>query len=408
MVIDSNAIFQFVLYLFLFPNLFQGAFLQFAWGADDQFWIMLPKRLFLLLPALAVIASSWLCTPTLLTLIFRHKRGEFIMALFITWWDLGKAILFFWGGIFKFALNLVGAVVGMLKITVFGVWSVLQEILFLPFRVVRNAGKSVVASTIPWIAVFLTIFWCLIEALIFSYVTSPLVSDTLSNITGETLSVPLLRIPLFIFLFFVVLGSYSVLSNLVTAVKSKSITAIAGIGVVEFIVLMVEVVFLYREFVDSLVPWFAQYSEGFELGIFWTLAIACFAWFGIRSISWFLFAAHGTPPILSIIQGKGLGVSSPSDPARARFVAFSTEFLKTIKEESNWVKTKGDELLASFMLPPLQVVGAVVNVCLLLVSGKHLFQLPFTSMDSILSSKSLVENHAPKVKAAKSVREEIL
>ena len=408
MVIDSNAIFQFFLSILLFPQLYQGTFLQFAWGADDQFWIMLPKRLFLLLPTLAVVASSWLCIPTLLTVVFRSKRVEFIMAFFITWWDLGKAIVSFWGGVFKFALNFVGALFGLLKIIVFGVWSVIQEILFLPFRVVRNASQSVVASSVPWIAVFLTVFWCIIEAVIFSYVTSPLVSDTLSNITGETLSVPLLRIPLFIFLFFVVLGSYSVLSNLVTAVKSKSVTAIAGIGVVEFIVLMVEVVFLYREFVDSLVPWFAQYSEGFELGIFWTLAIACFAWFGIRSISWFLFAAHGTPTILSIIQGKGLGVSSSREPAKARFVSFSTEFFNKIKDESDWLKITGDELLASFMLPPLQVVGGMVNMCLLFVTGKHLFQLPFTTLDSIMSSKSLLDYHAPKVKAAKGAKGEDL
>lgn len=403
MVIETNAVVQFVVYVFLFPTFFQAAFIQFAWSADDELFIMLPKRLFLLLPALAVIAACWLSIPSFVSLIFRQKRREFITALFITWWDLGKAIVSFWGGIFTFALNLLGALVGFIKITVFGVWSVVQEVLFLPFRLARSAGQSVVSSPVPWIAVFLTFFWCLIEALIFTYVTSPLVSDTLSNITGEQLSGTFLRIPLFIFLFFVVLGSYSVLSNLVTAVKSKNVSAIAGIGVVEFVVLFVEVVFLYREFVDSLVPWFAQYSEGFELGVFWTLAIACLAWFGIRSISWFLFAAHGTPTILSVIQGKGLGVSSASEPANVRFVAFSTEFINKIKEEANWVKMKGDELLASFMLPPLQVVAATINFCILLVSGKHLFQLPFTSMDSILSSKSLLENLAPKVEAAKSL-----
>jgi len=77
--------------------------------------------------------------------------------------------------------------------------------------------------------------------------------------------------------------------------RAKNVYSIVGILVIEFVSLFVEVVFLYHEFVDSLVPWFAQYSEGLELGIFWTLAIACLAWFGIRSISWFLFAVHGTP-----------------------------------------------------------------------------------------------------------------
>jgi hypothetical protein len=148
--------------------------------------------------------------------------------------------------------------------------------------------------------------------------------------------------------------------------------------------------------VDSLVPWFAQYSEGFELGVFWTLAIACFAWFGIRSISWFLFAAHGTPTILSVIQGKGLGVELAVGSGSTRTAAFAPEFIEKLKNEAEWVRTKGDELLASFMLPPLQVVAAAVNFFALLVNGRHLFDLPFTNIDSILSSKALLEDIVPK------------
>ena len=394
MFIETNSIIRFILSVLLFPTFFQTLFLDFVWGEGDEFWVMLAKRLFLLLPAMAVIAGCWLTIPSLFTVIFRHKRREFITALVITWWDLGKSIVSFWGGIIKFVVSLIGGLIGLVKMIIFGLWSVLQEILFLPFRLLRSAGQSVVSSPVPWIAVFLTFFWCVIEAVIFTYVVSPLVADTLSNITGEQLSGTLLRIPLFIFLFFVVLGSYAVLSNFVAAVKSKSISNIAAIGVIEFVVLFVEVVFLYREFVDSLVPWFAQYSEGFELGIFWTLAIACLAWFGIRSISWFLFAAHGTPTILSVIQGKGLGVTIQAEQAGTRFVAFSGEYMKKIKEDAEWTKAKGDELLAAFMLPPLQVVAAAINFCILLVSGKHLFALPFTSIESILSSSVLLDRLA--------------
>src|SRR5712691_11241600 len=109
MVIEANGIAQFILSVLLFPTFFQDLFLQFAWGAEDEFWIMVAKRLFLLLPALAVIAGCWVSIPSLLTVIFRHKRREFITALFITWWDFGKSIVSFWGGIFKFLFNLLGA-----------------------------------------------------------------------------------------------------------------------------------------------------------------------------------------------------------------------------------------------------------------------------------------------------------
>jgi hypothetical protein len=396
MLIDLDSIVRFVIAVLTFPKIFQDALIWFAWGAEDEPWLMLLKRIGLLLPAAAVIASCWLTIPSVVTVLFRQKRRGFITALFVTWWDLGKAIVAFWGGIIKFILTFIWSLVGLVKIIIVGLWSLIQEVIVLPFRVVRSAGQSVVSSPVPWVAVVLTIVWCLIEALIFTYVVSPLVMDTLSNITGETLSLNMLRIPLFIFLFFVVLGSYAVLSNFVTAVKSKRIPSIIVISVIELVVLFVEVVFLYREFVDSLVPWFAQYSQGFELGIFWTLAIACLAWFGVRSISWFLFASHGTPMILSVIQGKGTGARAHAEPAGNRGELISSVFITKLKEEADWVKNKGEELLAAFMLPPLEIVAATINFAALLLNGKHLFQLPFKGFESILSAKALLAGNAPK------------
>lgn len=394
MFIETNAFVRVLLSILLFPTFFQDAFIEFAWGTGDEFWIMVAKRLLALLPVFAIIAGCWLTIPSLLTVIVRHRRREYVTALVITWWDLGKSIVSFWGGIIRFVVALLGALVGLIKIIIVGLWLVIQEILFFPFRMLRAAGQSVVHSSVPWIAVFLTVFWCLIEAMIFTYVVSPLVSDTLSTITGEELSGLMLRVPLFIFLYFIVLGSYAVLSNFMAAIKSKNPASIAGILMIELVVLLVEVVFLYREFVDSLVPWFAQYSAGFELGVFWTIAIACMAWFGIRSLSWFLFAAHGTPTILSVIQGKGLGVADTPVAAKTRFVAFSGEVMGRIREDAEWTKNKGEELLAAFMLPPLQVIAATINFAILLVSGKHLFQLPFKNLDAIVNSGALISGLA--------------
>jgi hypothetical protein len=400
MLIETSSIVRILLSVFLFPTFFQARFLIFAWGAEDDLWIMIAKRVFLLLPTCAVIAACWLTIPSFVTVVFRHKRRMFINQIFLAWWDLGKSIVSFWGGVFKFLVSFLWAILGMVKMIFFGIWSIIQELLLLPFRLIRNAGQSVVSSTVPWIAVFLTIFWCLIEALIFTYVVSPLVADTLSNITGEQMSGYLLKVPLYLFLFFIVMGSYAVLSNLVQAVKSKNVSSIAGIAVIEVVVLFVEVFFLYREFVDSLVPWFAQYSEGFELGVFWTLAIACMAWFGIRSLSWFLFAAHGTPTILSIIQGKGLGAQPSPERAAIQYATFSTKFFDKVKEEANWAKARGDELLAAFMLPPLQVVAATINFCTLLVSGKHLFELPFTSIEAVMRVRNGLESTSSKASVA--------
>ena len=98
MVIDPMSIIEFLLSVFLFPTLFQIELVKFAWGASDPFWIMAAKRILLLLPAVAAIAASWTVVPSLLTVIFRTKRTQFITGLVLTWWDLGKALLYFWGG----------------------------------------------------------------------------------------------------------------------------------------------------------------------------------------------------------------------------------------------------------------------------------------------------------------------
>ncbi len=226
--------------------------------------------------------------------------------------------------------------------------------------------------------------------------TTPLVVDTFSNITGDDLSVTTVRIMLFVFLLVVVLGSYAVLSTFVGSFKKKSISAIIGIGVVEIVVLFVEVIFLYREFVDALVPWFAQYSENFELGVFWTLAISAFVWFGIRSLSWILFAAHGTPTIMAVIQGKGLALAKRRESASLPRSPLSTNFMNKIKEDMIWIQKAGDDLLASFILPPLQVIAAAINFCTLLVSGKHLFELPLKSMDDVIQIGAR-EQPAPEI-----------
>ncbi len=396
MLNDNSGLVKWVLSILLFPTLFQEAFVLFAWGASDPFWVMMSKRIFLLLPVMAIILGCWFTAACTLTAVFRPNRQAFVMELFVTWWDLGKSIAMFWGGIFKFVFTLFITLLSALKVAVLGIWALIQEVLLMPLRLLGNASRGVVGSRVPWIAVCLTLFWCLLEDVIFTYVTTPLVVDTFSNITGDDLSVTTVRIMLFVFLLVVVLGSYAVLSTFVGSFKQKSIAAIIGIGVVEIVVLFVEVVFLYREFVDALVPWFAQYSENFELGIFWTLAIAAFVWFGIRSLSWVLFAAHGTPTIMAVIQGKGLALAKRRESASLPRSPLSTNFMNKIKEDMIWIQKAGDDLLASFILPPLQVIAAAINFCTLLVSGKHLFELPIKSMADAIQIRTR-ERPEPKI-----------
>jgi hypothetical protein len=410
MTIDLSSVASFAAAVLLFPTLFENTMLAFVWGALDEPWLMVLKRVFLLLPAGAILLALWTSILCLLSVVVRQKRSVFIRAFLVTWWDLGKSILAFWAGLFRFVLVLANSLFGFLRIAVTALWLFLQDLLLAPFRLVQSVARNVSVPGLPWIAATLTLVWCLAEAVVFTYVMTPLVQDTLDNLTGGELSEALIRIPLFLFLLFLVLGSYAVLSNWTEAVKSRKVLAILKITAVEAVAILVEVMFLYRELVDSLVPWFAQHtSKDFDLGITGTLAIAFLAWLGVRGMTWFLFAGHGVPVITAVIQGRGLRSPKPEEPAPTReALPYVMGFYSTLKADMDWIQEKGDELLAAFLLPPLQVAAAALNFITLLVGGRHLFDLPFKTIRDLVRSRELIQGAVPHPRRIrKEVKKEV-
>jgi hypothetical protein len=194
-----------------------------------------------------------------------------------------------------------------------------------------------------------------------------------------------------------------VLSTWATALGTRNWPTIIKIGVVELVAMFVEVVFLYREFVDALVPWFAQHASGnFDLGIGGTLAIAGVTWLGLRSLTWFLFASAGTPTMMAIIQGHGVGNRDAAGQIQPTFRFFSESFTSQLRKEFEWVGAEGERLLDSFLVPPMQVVAAAINFVTLLVGNRHLLELPLQSVRDFKDARSLVVelNNARTRKAA--------
>ena len=369
----------------------------FIWGAGDPVWLLATKRVFLLMPLGAVAVGYWTSVLSLPTILVRTKRRAFVGLVVVTWWDLARATFTFWGGVFRFLLRLAISLLGALQMIVVGLWAVVQEIVLLPFRLIRSVGSNVLNPGVPWIAVGMTVFWCAFEATIFTYVMTSLVIDTLSNLAGTEMTEAAVRIPLYLFMLFIILGSYAVLSTWTTALRSRNWPSIIKIGVVEVVAMFVEVVFLYREFVDALVPWFAQHTSGnFELGIIGTLAIAGLTWLGIRSLSWFLFASAGTPTIMAIIQGQGVGNRDAAGAVRQEFRVFSENYTSQLRKEFAWVGTEGERLLDSFLVPPMQVVAAALNFVTMLVMNRHLLELPLESVRDFKDARSVITGARPR------------
>jgi hypothetical protein len=388
---DANVAWQGLLSVLFLP--FLNTAVIYAWGAGDVTWLCWAKRLLLLLPVLAIILSYWASILGFLTVPFRSDRKAFVAAILVTWWELGRGIFSFWGGIFKFALVFVATIFNFIRLMILGVWALAQDILFMPLRAAANVGGSILNPSLPWIAIFLTLIWAFFEALIFTFVMTPLVVDTLSNMTGSQLSIAFVRFPVFLFMLFLILGSYAVLSTWADALKTKDVASIVKIGAIEAVAAFVEVVFLYREFVDALMPWFAQHSAGgFELGIVGTLLIAGMTWFGIRAVSWFLFASAGTPVIMGIIQGKAMKPTrGHAESVSKRSFALTSQMITQMKSEGVWIEKHGEALVGAFIIPPLQVVAGASNFCTLLIITQHVFELPFRTLDDLKDARTLLK-----------------
>ena len=72
--------------------------------------------------------------------------------------------------------------------------------------------------------------------------------------------------------------------------------------------------------------------------------------------------------------------------------------VEVFKEDIDWVHQKSDEVFSSFIIPPLQIIAASINFCTLLLSGRHLFELPFKSYQELLDAKELVAQVRKKCK----------
>ncbi len=130
----------------------------------------------------------------------------------------------------------------------------------LPLRAAKGVGELASTPGTPWIAVVMTMAWCLLEAIVFTFIMTGFVREVVTNITNTEINEIVLQTVLFLMLFAFVVGSFAIVASLQAAIRSRDVKQIILVVIVEITALLFEVLFLYREFVDALVPWFAQYA----------------------------------------------------------------------------------------------------------------------------------------------------
>jgi len=349
----------------------------------DNFWSLAGTAVLLLLPASVFIAGIWGTMVSLYTIPFRLGRSvTLLQSVALAWWDALRMVWFYWAGLARFLVVLVGWLWGLLKLSVQLVWGTLKGAVTSPFAVLDATSRR---PGVPWPAFFLLVIWSAVEATIFTFTLRPTMSELLADLTGYEVNGFALILILWIFLAIIIAGSFACIQVLNDAIKAKQTGNIVFMILVEIAVAMFEVLFLYRELVDAMTPWLAQ--QGIQLGIFGTIGLAFFGWVGVRGMTWFLFGRFGAPALIAllgrqplVVEGMAAHGSSPVQPD------YWKGPIAALKAEREWFRKEGRELFELASLPVLQVVAAGLNFLFVLFSGRPYFPLPFKSIDEVLAA----------------------
>lgn len=401
--ISSNQ-FQEILRILLMPIAWilpmQRAILDFFMHSSSP-WSAAGKFLFLLFPLLLWLGVIWSTQLSIYTLPFRSNRIKFITTLLLSWWDGARAVWLFWVGLFRLLVVLIGWLFSILRLIVKFIVEAIKQIVVAPFTMTGKMTKSFFRPGIPWVAFVTLIFWCMLEAVIFAYVLFPTISEVLMDIVGTDKPSPLVMPLLFVFLLFIIMGSFAALQALADAVQTKQVKLIIQMTIIELIVMGFEAMFLYRELVDAITPWIVQ-QTGVRMGIGFTMGTACMGWIAIRGMTWFLFGQFGIVPLLALIARRPVGQAGEEQKQYASDIQEIPQWwrkpIQEFKNEIEWLHRKFNELLEFLTLPILQVLAVILNFFMILLTARPIFNLPFKELKDVMDTRDILiaKNLAPK------------
>ena len=347
----------------------------------ESFWRLAGVAILLLLPAAVFIAGIWGTMVSLYTIPFRLGRSvTLLQSVALAWWDALRMVWFYWAGLAKFLIVLVGWIWGLIKLSVQLVFGTLKGAITSPLAMLDATSRR---PGVPWAAFVLLLIWSAVEATIFTFTLRPTMAELLADLTGYEVNAFALILLLWIFLAIIVAGSFACIQVLNDAVKAKQTGNIVFMIVVEIAVAMFEVLFLYREMVDAMTPWLAQ--QGVTLGVVGTLGLAFFAWLGVRGMTWFLFGRFGAPALIAVLSRQPMGDAAAHGSSTA-MADYWKGPIAALKAEREWFRKEGRELFELVSLPVLQVVAAGLNFLFVVFTGRGHFTLPFKSIDEVMAA----------------------
>jgi hypothetical protein len=335
-------------------------------------WVTAAKYVFLLFPALLGVAAVWITLLSLYTLPFRRSRVRFVSMMLLAWWDAARAVTLFWAGVVRVVAVAVGWALSLLALAVRLLVESLQRLATTP---VVMAGRGPQGA---WIAFLLVMVWSVLEAAALTYATVPAVSRALTGVSGGAEESRFTAGALYAFLLLVVMGSFACLHVSAGAVRAREWRLLARMTLVQLLVMVFEVLFLYRPLVEALGPRMA--GE--------TVALAALGWLATRATTWFLFARYGTAPLLAFIARRPDEAPAPrpwTPPA-----TWWRPAAGSFEREVEWLHAKGEQLTEYLALPVLQLVAAALNFGLLVVASRPVFHLPFKGLREVTDTREIL------------------
>ena len=354
-------------------------------------WLAAGKVVFLLFPVLLGVAALWCTQLSIYTLPFRSGRIRFVSTMLLTWWDAARAVWLYWVGLFRCVGVLVGWLITLVNLLVRLLFDAVRQVAMMPFTITGRMTQRYFQPGVPWVAFVMLLFWCALEAAIFTYTLLPTVTEVLMDVAGAQEAARYTAPLLYFFLMLLIMGSFACVQALADAVRKRELKYIVQIVIVEVFVMFFEVMFLYREVVDALTPWIAQ-QTGAKMGLWFTITLATFGWVGVRGMTWFLFGQFGTAPLQAFISRRPL-TAPEVEVAPAAAVAARPWWrapLDDFKREIDWLHGKSDQLVEYLALPVLHLLAAAVNFGMVLVTSRPIFHLPFKGLNEITETREIL------------------
>lgn len=351
-------------------------FFQMNINSYQDFYITISKQLFLLLPMIAIGLALTISIPCLLSFVIRKNRMRLTSIFLVTWWDLFQSIISFWAGIMKFTFYLITSLFLLIKISAMFAWALLKDFALFPIRYEKQGQQNYFEIGIPWLAISLTIFTALIETLLLTMVTTAFFTALLIHASGVEFSLFITTPLMFLLLLFFTLSSYLLPCLLPKTIAKKDYSKITAIAFCQIVILSVEITFLYKTFTIAVLQ-----SLDIIPSTTFALLLATTLWLGIRLTTWVLYAKTGSHYLSRLIdndtslQEYKVIVLNTTQQAKKQMLQ-TNELILLLKKEFELIKKRNQMLSDLFILPPMQIVGALLNFFSILIKGEHSLNIP--------------------------------